>query len=622
MRWRLLFFFFSCLIICPPLFAFEDQGEKILNFDSTIVVNKDASIDITEIISVYAAQIKIIHGIVRRLPTRNTHYQLQQVLFNNTPSAYHTEHSYSQLAIYIGNADVVLPPGIYVYTISYHVNHAINFLQDTDELYWNITGNEWDFPILKASVDIQLPEGAKILNYAAYTGATGEKGQNFYARAAANNEISFTTTAPLMPGEGLTIAVAWPKGVIQPPTMWQQVKMNFQENKVEYILLEIIGLIFFYYLAMWSWHGRHWRRRIIPLLFEPPLQLSPAALRYIKHMRPDIKMFTAAIVDMAVKGALVIQNNDGVFSLEEKNKQSPQLAAEEKSGMEALFLGNSSMTLEAKNAKEIRRARLAVNTSLKNAYKNVYFTDNSRYLIPGLLLTVFAYILVALSSDHFILTLFTLTMITILGALVVNRGIKACTDIGNAYEIFSFSLLKSALTSSIGFIAIAIICISMIITDFPSLPFLLIPLLFLLMVLNFIFYQLLQVPTAEGFKLIDQIEGFKLFLQTATTYRLNQLNLPQKGPMLFEAYLPYAIALDVENAWGEKFNHLVQEAETETTYRYYSPVWYRGTSPCHPTAFPVVLNSSLTGAISTSSSASSGGGASGGGGGGGGGGGW
>ncbi|MCJ7818329.1 MAG: DUF2207 domain-containing protein, partial [Syntrophales bacterium] len=145
---------------------------------------------------------------------------------------------------------------------------------------------------------------------------------------------------------------------------------------------------------------------------------------------------------------------------------------------------------------------------------------------------------------------------------------------------------------------------------------------------NALFYHLLKAPTLSGRKIMDQIEGFKLYLSVAEKERLNRLNPPEKTPALFERSLPYALALNVENAWSEQFAEVLARAGTET--QPYSPVWYSGSSwdSSHTSRFSDSLGSSCAGAISSSSTApgsssgSGGGGSSGGGGGGGGGSGW
>jgi uncharacterized membrane protein len=146
--------------------------------------------------------------------------------------------------------------------------------------------------------------------------------------------------------------------------------------------------------------------------------------------------------------------------------------------------------------------------------------------------------------------------------------------------------------------------------------------------INVVFYYLLKAPTLLGRRILDQIEGFKMFLSVAEKDRLNLLNPPDRTPELFERYLPYALALGVEQAWAQQFADVLARAAVDGTT--YSPAWYSGSgwSTARVGAFSSSLGSSLSSSISSSSTAPGsssgfgGGGGSGGGGGGGGGGGW
>ena len=142
---------------------------------------------------------------------------------------------------------------------------------------------------------------------------------------------------------------------------------------------------------------------------------------------------------------------------------------------------------------------------------------------------------------------------------------------------------------------------------------------------------LLKTYTPEGRALQDQIDGFKLFLETTETERLNIIGTPPtKTPELFEHYLPYAMALGVEKQWSQQFAPIFERLEQSGTP--YIPLWFIGAGDWHhfnAGSFATSLNSSLTQTISSSStppgsSSGSGGGGcvDGGGGGGGGGGGW
>jgi uncharacterized membrane protein len=150
--------------------------------------------------------------------------------------------------------------------------------------------------------------------------------------------------------------------------------------------------------------------------------------------------------------------------------------------------------------------------------------------------------------------------------------------------------------------------------------------------INILFYQLMRAPTLTGRKILDKIEGFKMYLSIAEKERLNLLNPPDKTPELFEKYLPYAFALDVEQEWSEQFSDVLSKAYGPSADN--APRWYSGPSwhTLGASGFTSSLGSSLTTAVSSAASSSSsspgsssgggGGGSSGGGGGGGGGGGW
>jgi len=150
-----------------------------------------------------------------------------------------------------------------------------------------------------------------------------------------------------------------------------------------------------------------------------------------------------------------------------------------------------------------------------------------------------------------------------------------------------------------------------------------------LVFLGILFHYLLKAPTSAGRALLDKVEGFKMFLSAVEKDRLNVLNPLPRTPATFEKYLPYALALDVEQPWSERFSDVLVQAGRDGTTGY-APAWYSGDnwSMFGPSGFGSALGSAMTGAIASSASAGGsssgfgGGGSSGGGGGGGGGGGW
>ena len=148
--------------------------------------------------------------------------------------------------------------------------------------------------------------------------------------------------------------------------------------------------------------------------------------------------------------------------------------------------------------------------------------------------------------------------------------------------------------------------------------------------LAFTAFSWMYAPTVEGRALMDRIAGFRQYLGITEEERLDTLHPPEKTPDLFERYLPYAIALDVENRWADKFATVLATAAVAGTAAH-TASWYSGDGNLwdDPGKFASSVGSSLNSTISSASSSpssssggSSGGGSSGGGGGGGGGSGW
>jgi hypothetical protein len=203
----------------------EAPGERILSFTSHIQIQRDASITATETIVVRANGDQIKRGIVRDFPTVYTDrfghtvtvgFRVLEVRRNGTTEPHHVKPAANGKKIYIGQQDVFLSPGVYTYTLKYRTTRQLGFFEDFDELYWNVTGNDWTFPIDAAKAVIELPSGARILQHAGYTGYQGDRGMDFVATLG-DHGIIFETTRRLALREGLTVSVAWPKGVVQVP---------------------------------------------------------------------------------------------------------------------------------------------------------------------------------------------------------------------------------------------------------------------------------------------------------------------------------------------------------------------------------------------------------------------
>ncbi len=202
---------------------------------------------------------------------------------------------------------------------------------------------------------------------------------------------------------------------------------------------------------------------------------------------------------------------------------------------------------------------------------------------------------------------------------------KANTILNKKMQPQYFSLNYKYLAK--GLIAsVFLVVFTIMLSPTSTVPFILIVLLIALVIL---FTYLIKAPTVEGRALMDDIEGFKMYLSVAEQQQLDALHEPNLTAERFEALLPYAMALGVENKWGAKFENALTKSAQDTSTSY-SPAWYAGAGAMafSPQKFSADMGKSFNSAISSastppgSSSGSGGGGSSGGGGGGGGGGGW
>ena len=115
-----------------------------------------------------------------------------------------------------------LSTGPHEYVIRYRTTRQIGFFADYDELYWNATGTGWTFAIDSAEARITLPEAVPFRQSAFYTGPQGATGKDAAIVEQRPGHIVFRTTRALPPRNGLTVAAAWQKGVVAPPSAGQQ----------------------------------------------------------------------------------------------------------------------------------------------------------------------------------------------------------------------------------------------------------------------------------------------------------------------------------------------------------------------------------------------------------------
>jgi uncharacterized membrane protein YgcG len=614
-------------------------NERIVRFISDAEVERNGDLLVTETIRVDAEGDQIKHGIFRDFPTNYTRpdgtrvrvgFDVLSVKRDGASEPFSTERVSNGVRVRIGNADTLLGNGEYEYEIRYRTTRQIGFFADYDELYWNATGNGWPFAIDMAEARIHLPEAVRFIETAFYTGAQGASGKDARVVSEQPGTVVFRTTQVLPANNGLTVAASWPKGIVTAPAETQRSHSWLGDNGPPVVAGLGLLVAFAYYFYAWRRAGRDPSRGTIIPLFAPPDNMSAAAVRYVRRMDFDERCFTAAIVDLGVHGHLKLTEGESIMTIERRSGgkliAGPELATESK-----LFGSQrTALTLIQKNHEVISEARDTLAERLSNAYEEKLFHDHDGWSIGGAALCLAVIGLTILSigvawgwddAGAFLMAmLFVGPVALVLGYLAYAGLPRTIKHLGGLVFAAIFILF---LATKVGDAFNAGDVFDVVQNTLGLLPLLMPLILFPLAASAF---NWMKAHTAHGRKVVDQIEGFRQYLGVAEEARLEALNPPNKTQELFERFLPYAIALDVENHWAKRFAGVLAAAAAAGA----TSSWYSGNydPASNPTSFAHHLGSGLTSTISSaatapgSSSGSGGGGFSGGGGGGGGGGGW
>ncbi|HST37539.1 MAG TPA: hypothetical protein VLK25_13045, partial [Allosphingosinicella sp.] len=310
-----------------------------------------------------------------------------------------------------------------------------------------------------------------------------------------------------------------------------------------------------------------------------------------------------------------------------KTAEPDDMAPGERGMLDALFRLSSSIEMRKENHTTFQAARNALKAPLESAYLNTFFRTNLGWAWAGLVaisVAILAVSLVMFLTDTFLDSVNALIPIfgvaLFAGALWVGRNSRLASPTGSLWTA-GFAIAIAALGE-----VLIVAVFGLIVGNANPVP-MLIPLLALPMGIWAFFWM--AAPTEAGRAVMDEIAGFQKYLSVTEEARLETLHPPEKTPELFERYLPYAIALGVENRWAKKFESVLAAAAASPG-EHHQMGWYAGSYNAwsSPSRFVGAVGGALASSVASastapgSSSGSGGGGSSGGGGGGGGGGGW
>jgi uncharacterized protein (TIGR04222 family) len=555
--------------------AAAQRSLAIKRFDATIRVERDASIDVTE--TIVAQFTGSWNGIYRSIPVK---YRTAQG-FNWTlglniegatdgegrPLKIETsrERHYVKIKIWVPGAQNVTRTVV----LSYRATNALRFFDEHDELYWNVTGDEWDVPIEAATAQIELPAGTEGVRAIAFNGVYGSRAQD------ASVETSGTTVRIAMPQalgfhEGLTAVVGWNKGVVAEPTAAARATGMLASNWP----LAIPIPVFFAMFLAWRRRGKDPRPRPVAVQYEPPQDITPAEAGTLLDNSVDMRDITATLVDLAVRGYLRFEERE-----------------------DSKFFGLIS-------------GREYVMHRLNPAKGANGLTEHERLVLDGVFSGRGSSVELSELEDEFYSEL---------------PGIKA-SIFDRLRERGFYRARPDRVRSTWGFAALVLGGLVGIGGSVLADRVLLTPVPFivagvLVAIIVFVFSRIMPARTVAGARALEQVLGFEEFQRRVDSEHFKRVIVGH--PEWFDKYLPFAMAFGVEKKWARAFEGIYTER----------PRWYTGSSggaDFHVSRLSNSLSSfsSRAGSTLSSSPRSSGGsgfgggGGSGGGGGGGGGGGF
>ena len=582
---------FALLFWVTPVFA----REVIEDFNSQIQVQTDGSMIVTETLTVHHEGIKIRRGIYRDLPTtKREKYELVGVKRNGHYEPSFVEKRRGYYRINTGNDSFLPQPATSVFEITYRVWNVPKSYEGYDEVYWNVTGDEWAFPIENVSAQIILPAGAEIIQQASYIGRKGSTESATY-----EGEGNYTGRY-LSPGEQLTIAVGFTPGIVstEKRIFWPDYT---KEDLLPFILYVIYVLLLIF---IWTIKGRDPTGRAIMPQYEPPKELTAAQAACLYHKGRGVNLAAISFLQMVSNGFLKLTTNEKnytIFSVKsytlEKTGRAPENAEEECFVHNKIILdGNYSYTID--------RLVEKVSSKIEKSMKLFYTQNRSWVLLPTMLcFGIMGYMwakkvpMFNVNSDNEFL------LYTILATIVISSTFCNFTH---------RSLLGHLISSAISIGILDFFVVYHMAGDTSLLGLVLLPLvLFTSSLFCFLIYQ----PTEQGQRLTEYLEGLKMFLEATQMPARQKAEIKSKlTEKTMEKLFPYALALGMEEEWEKQFAYLFGAA----TYRRFET-----THTCMNHAFYTTFSSKLSSSSHSSGggSGSGGGGSSGGGSGGGGGGG-
>jgi hypothetical protein len=548
-------------------------GISLLRAEVTVLENGVLEVD--EEISVHDAGSFYKYGFRRVLPISaedrwDTRYvgeykqdngirvKILEVTEDRKPVKYEQGSGYGYPQLSIGEQNVPFDSGRHHFVIRYMVYSALNFGGARDTLYWNSDGHGHEAPIEEAILSIRLPRDVpeasiEIEPRVAGRGVSNPRGlQTSLDRLDHGNGPVVFRAKNVGPRQSLSLAVSWPSGYVQRPKL--------ESVRRDAWLFAAPGLLFLYYLIAWLWIGAEPKRGTMIARYEPPDGISPAAARFIASGVTDGRSFAAVIVQLACRGCLRVEAVGGKYKLSRlmsDRATDSSLAPEENRTLKVLFEDGPvielSGAMEERNTAQNGRYVSNIHEELMRQLGGKYFTRHSGFIVLGVLATFAMALPLAFTAqgrDASAAVFFTLWVLfcgLIIGMMIelsLASAWKAAVMTGMGWT----KLLPA--TAAIAVFAGAIFLLLKNLASGVSLSFSLMVVAFLL--INLGWAPRLKRKSLLGRQMADELAGFRQFLAKVEQDKLKRLGPEGDAPQDLDRMLPYAIALDVHEAWGDR----------------------------------------------------------------------
>jgi len=500
------------LLLLLAIIATPAQAQRSLaikRFEATIMVNPGGAVDVSE--SITAEFTGSWNGIYRTVPVvyrtpQGFNWTLRLHILDVTDEhgvsldvESSRERHYVKYKIRVPGAENATRTVL----LRYRALNGLRFLEDHDELYWNVTGDEWDVPIEAAKARIELPAAAAGVRAIAFNGVYGSTARD------AEVETQGTTIRVTMPHrldfhEGLTAVVGWNRGVVVRPTETQKALSFLATNWPLAIPVPVFLVMF----GIWRQVGRDPRRLPVAVQYEPPESLTPAEAGTLMDESADMRDVTATVVDLAVRGYLKIEEQDQsallglvkrreyVFHRLQPSGATP-LQPHEQQVLSGIFSGSRDQVKLSDLENEFYQYLPGVKAQIferlisRGLYRSRPDKVRSRWLAGAV----------------------------VVGGLILSMSITMSARL----QLSPVPFIIAALAS--GLIMMA-------------------------------FGWIMPARTTAGARALEQLLGFEEFLARVEQERLERV---VKTPEMFERYLPFAMAFGVERRWAKAFRDIYRE---------------------------------------------------------------